>query len=89
MPRTKTPPTKDTPVNELWNLSRLTTGWLVDDGINTYGDLQKSDLVEVWLSLKKQHKQVTRLMYYALWGAVNDCHWNNMPQEEKEKLSKS
>ncbi len=88
MPRTKKSPTKDTPVNVLWNLSEITAGWLIDDGINTYGDLVKSDLIEVWLSLKKQHKQVTKLMYYALWGAVNDCHWNKIPQEEKDKLPK-
>ena len=88
MPRTRTAPNTDTPVNELWNLSETTASWLIDNGINTFGDLQKSNLLETWLELKKQHKQVTRLMYYALWGAVNDCHWNKIPQEEKDKLPK-
>lgn len=86
MPPRKKPASDDTPVNELWNLSDITAGWLKDEGINTYGDLQKHNLVELWWNLKQKNSQVTKLMYYALWGAVNNLHWNYIPDSEKEAL---
>jgi DNA transformation protein and related proteins len=84
--RRTTPPEADTPVVELWNLSKLTAGWLNDIGIYTYNDLAEADLLETWYILKLQHSQVSKLMYYALWGAVNNCHWNLIPESEKQKL---
>jgi hypothetical protein len=86
MPPRRTPAQPDTPVEELWNLSDLTAGWLRDAGVRTYGELAKRDLVDLWIELRFGHEQVTRLMYYALWGAVNDCHWNQMPDEEKARF---
>ncbi len=76
-------PSHNTPVQELYNLSRLTGGWLNDIGIYTFDDLQKADLFEVWTILKSEHSQVTRLMYCALWGAIHHAHWNTMPEGEK------
>jgi DNA transformation protein and related proteins len=89
MPSRKTPPEANTPVRELWNLSDLTAQWLNDLDILTFEDLFSADLLEVFFTLKSRHKQVTKLMYYALWGATNNCHWNNIPDEEKEKISEA
>ena len=76
----------DTPVQALINLSTVSAGWLNDEGIETYAQLQGQDLVALWLRLKAKHGQVTRLMYYALWGAVHDAHWNQIPQSEKDRI---
>jgi TfoX C-terminal domain len=86
MPRRTTTPKEGTPVEELWNLSKLTGSWLNAVGICTYGDLADRDLVEVWHILQIEHHQVSKLMYYALWGAVNNCHWNLISESEKAKL---
>jgi DNA transformation protein len=87
MPRKPgTPLTDDTPVSQLWNLSALTAGWLVARGVRTYGELRRRDLVDLWLELRVAHAQVTRLMYYALWGAREDCHWNQIPEPEKQRF---
>jgi DNA transformation protein len=83
VPPRKTPSQSATPVEELWNLSALTAGWLRALGIRTRGDLERRDLIEVWLALRLEHPQVTRLMYYALWGAVNDLHWKFVPKDAK------
>ena len=82
------PPDRHTPVESLFNLSDKTAGWLRKEGVETYGDLVDSDLVVLWLRLKSQYGQVTRLMYYALWGAVNDCHWKEIPEAEKARIAK-
>ncbi len=80
------PPSDDSPVESLYNISAKSGAWLRDEGIETYGDLAREDLVSVWLRLKAKHRQVTRLMYYALWGAVHHCHWNRIPQAEKDRI---
>ena len=79
MPRRKEAPLPQTPIKELWNMSPTTAGWLAEIGIETYEQLASSDLFEVWSCLKKRHSQVTALMFFALWGAVNNCHWNHIP----------
>jgi TfoX C-terminal domain len=87
MPRQKRALLKpQTPVEELWNLSALTSGWLREQGISTHQELARADLFELWLALRLKHSQVTRLMYYALWGAKHDCHWNKIPLLEKKKF---
>lgn len=88
MPPRKTPASPDTPVCELWNLSDTTASWLEAEGIHTHAQLAQADLVALWLALRAQHRQVTRLMYYALWGAVHDCHWRMVPDEAKESFER-
>lgn len=85
MPRRKSPPLPDTPVEELWNLSVLTGGWLRDEGICNYADLCEADLVALFHTLKANQRQVSRLMYYALVGAVLNIHWNQIPEEERTR----
>ena len=87
MPPRKTPPIPETTVEELWNLSDLTAGWLRELGVTTYAELEAADLCAVWQELKLRHKQVTKLMYYALWGAKHNCHWKLIPQEEIDVLT--
>ena len=73
-------------MEELWNLSDKTAGWLRDEGIETYGQLKKANLIDLWAGLKAQHKQVTRLMYYALVGATLNCSWKEIPDEQRARI---
>jgi hypothetical protein len=61
MPHRKTSPRPETPVEELWNLGDLSGGWLRDEGITNYSELNKADLVQIYRALKAKHKQVSRL----------------------------
>lgn len=79
MPRRSTEPTPETPLEELWNLSDTTAAWLRDLGVQNYGDLSQRDLHELWSELTTHHRQVSKLMFYALWGAVHNCHWKQIP----------
>lgn len=79
-------PQASTPVEALMNLSQVSAGWLREEGVCSYADLQAADLVALWLRLKAKHPQVTRLMYYALWGALRNTHWNQIPEEEKARV---
>ena len=86
MPARTTPARPETPVGALWNLSEKTAGWLTEEGIETFADLCEADLIGVWISLKAKHRQVTRLMYYALWGARHDCHWRSITEADKARF---
>jgi DNA transformation protein and related proteins len=86
VPRRNTPPVPTTPCRELWNLSDLTADWLADLGVHTYAELCEADLFELWRELKSRHRQTTKLMYLALWGAVHNVHWNQVPQEEQDRF---
>jgi DNA transformation protein and related proteins len=89
MPRNQTKKLNaKTPVEELWNISTVSAQWLRDENILTYKDLSQANLFQLWLQLKMKHSQVTRLMYFALWGAKNDCHWNLISPEEKAQFEK-
>ncbi|MEM7677369.1 MAG: TfoX/Sxy family DNA transformation protein [Myxococcota bacterium] len=70
------------------NISTKSGGWLRAEGIYTHADLVEADLIALWLSLKSKNAQVTRLMYYALWGAVHGLHWNKIPTSEKERIGR-
>jgi hypothetical protein len=54
--------------------------------VHTHADLKRTDLFELWRKLRLKHGQVTRLMYYALWGAREDCHWNKISLAEKARF---
>ena len=89
MPSRTSAPEPSTPVEELWNLSDKTGGWLRRIGISTYGQLEQADLFDVWVQLKLEHGQVSKLMYYAMWGAVHNAHWNTTPQTVKDEFDKN
>jgi TfoX C-terminal domain len=86
MPRLFRPPNPDTPVNKLWNISDISGAWLNEIGIFTYADLISRDILHLWADLKSTHKQVTKLMYYALWGATANTHWKNIPADQIKRI---
>ena len=86
VPSRKTPPSSDTPVEALWNLSDKSAGWLREEGVATFADLERADLIELWAALKSRYPQVTRLMYFALVGARLNCHWREIPEAERERI---
>lgn len=74
-------------MEELWNLSDLTAECLRELGITSYAEFEAADLCAVWQELKPRHKQVTKLMYYALWGAKHNCHWQLLEPQAKAALT--
>lgn len=82
MPRPKQPPTPETPVEQLYNLSEKTGGWLREIGISTHGELAQADLCQTWLELRLRNPACTKLMWYALYGAVHNIHWKEVPINE-------
>ena len=76
-----------TPAAELLNLGSKSAQQLETIGIQNLADLQQADLLEVYTQLKMRDPSVTKVLYYALWGAVHNVHWQNVPKEVKEKIN--
>lgn len=71
---------------ELKNLGSATVNILHAVGINSHEDLEKTGPVEVYLRIKKRNIHVSKVMLYALQGALLDTHWSELKPELKQQL---
>lgn len=70
----------------LKNLGSATVNILHAVGINSYDDLEKAGPVEVYLRIQRRNIHVSKVMLYALQGALQDTHWNELGPEIKQQL---
>lgn len=73
---------------ELKNLGMASVNILQAIGIHTYGDLAEMGAVEAYRRIKNRGIHVSKVMLYALQGALMDVHWNDLAPELKNKLVK-
>ncbi|MGB3609547.1 MAG: TfoX/Sxy family protein [Cellvibrio sp.] len=71
---------------QLKNLGMASVNILHAIGINTYADLRRVGAVEAYRRIKARHINVSKVMLYALQGALMDVHWNDLPPEMKTQL---
>jgi DNA transformation protein and related proteins len=71
---------------QLKNLGMASVNILHAVGINTYADLQRVGAVEAYLRIKARDINVSKVMLYALEGALLNVHWNDLPPEIKTQL---
>lgn len=71
---------------ELKNLGAASVNILHAVGINSYADLQQLGPVAVYQRIKERDIQVSKVMLYALQGALTNTHWNELAPDLKHKL---
>lgn len=71
---------------DLINLGAASVNILRAVGINTYQELSDVGAVEAYCRMKLRGIHVSKVMLYALQGALLDSHWNDLPAEMKTKL---
>ena len=79
-------PSQDTSLLELKNLGSASVNILRAIGINTFQDLEQVGAVEAYCRIKNRGIHVSKVMLYALQGALMDLHWNELPGEMKTQL---
>ena len=79
---------ENTPVAQLRNLGPKTAQWLHEIGISTRQELIKTGPIMAYKILKHQRKDVSIVLLFALYGAIHDYHWNEIPAGIKEQLKK-
>lgn len=71
---------------ELKNLGMASVNILHAIGIHTYEDLAEMGAVDAYNRIKNRGIHVSKVMLYALQGALMDVHWNELPPEMKADL---
>lgn len=71
---------------ELKNLGMASVNILHAIGVNSYEDLARMGAVEAYRKVKMRGIQVSKVMLYALQGALMDVHWNELSPELKASL---
>lgn len=71
---------------QLKNLGAASVNILHAIGVNSRADLQRMGAVEAYSRIKARGIQVSKVMLYALEGALSDVHWNDLDPELKKQL---
>lgn len=71
---------------QLKNLGMASVNILHAVGINTYADLRRIGAVDAYLRIKARDINVSKVMLYALQGALLNVHWNDLAPEMKLQL---
>jgi DNA transformation protein len=71
---------------QLKNLGMASVNILHAIGINTYSDLHDTGAVAAYRKIKARHINVSKVMLYALQGALMGVHWNDLPPDLKTQL---
>ena len=70
----------------LKNLGMASVNILHAIGVNSYNDLSEVGAVEAYCRIKSRGINVSKVMLYALQGALMDVHWNDLSPELKAQL---
>jgi DNA transformation protein len=71
---------------QLKNLGMATVNILHAIGINSYTELRDIGAVEAYRRIKARDINVSKVMLYALQGALMDVHWNDLSPDLKQQL---
>lgn len=72
----------------LKNLGMASVNILQAIGINSYKELSNVGAVDAYCRIKSRGIHVSKVMLYALQGALMDVHWNDLPPDMKDQLVK-
>ncbi len=71
---------------ELKNLGNTSIHWLHTIGVNSLADLQNKGAVAAYNEIRQRGIRVSKVLLYALHGALTDTHWNDLDEQTKQSL---
>ncbi|MAZ87475.1 MAG: competence protein TfoX [Cellvibrionaceae bacterium] len=71
---------------QLKNLGAASVNILHAIGVNSYTDLNDMGPVEAYIRIKARGIHVSKVMLYALQGALLGVHWNDLEPDMKQRL---
>lgn len=80
-----TAPPKAVPL-KLRNIGPKSAAWLRQVGLRTREDLEAAGPVDAFMRVKRAGFKPSLNLLYALEGALNDCHWQDVPEERRKVL---
>ena len=75
-------------LQHLRNLGETSAQWLHAVGIHNLSDLKRLGAADAYRAVKARGFRASKVLLYAIEGALLDVHWNDVPAERKEALNK-
>ncbi|MEP6484547.1 MAG: TfoX/Sxy family protein [Rudaea sp.] len=72
--------------NKIRNVGPKSAAWLRQVGVRTQEDLNKLGPVEAFMKVKRAGFRPSLNLLYSLAGAIENCHWADLPDERKQAL---
>jgi DNA transformation protein len=72
--------------NKIRNVGPKSAAWLRQVGVRTQEDLLRLGPVEAFMKVKRAGFRPSLNLLYSLAGAIEDCHWADLPDERKAAL---
>ena len=71
---------------ELRNIGPKSAAWLRQVGLRSAQDLVAVGAVQAFLKVKRAGFKPSLNLLYALEGALQDCHWQEVPETRRQAL---
>lgn len=68
------------------NVGPKSAAWLRQVGVRTLEDLRAVGVIETFMKVKRAGFRPSLNLLYAMQGALDDCHWADLPEEVKQGL---
>ena len=75
-------------LQHLKNLGKTSAQWLHAVGIHSAADLRRLGAVDAYRAVKARGFRASKVLLYAIEGALQDVHWNDIPAERYEALNR-
>lgn len=69
------------------NLGKTSAQWLHAAGIHSINDLRRLGAVSAYRAVRARGFRVSKVLLYAIEGALLDVHWNELPPAHKAELN--
>ena len=71
---------------KLRNIGPKSAAWLRQVGLRTREDLAEAGTVEAYMRVRRAGFKPGLNLLYAIEGALNDCHWQDVPDARRTQL---
>ncbi|HEY6544777.1 MAG TPA: TfoX/Sxy family protein [Dokdonella sp.] len=68
------------------NVGPKSAAWLRQVGVRTTEDLARLGPVDAFLKVKRAGFRPSLNLLYSMAGALADCHWADLPEDQKQEL---
>lgn len=75
-------------LQHLKNLGKTSAQWLHAVGIHSANDLRRLGSVGAYRAVKARGFRASKVLLYAIEGALLDVHWNELPPAHKAELNR-
>ena len=74
-------------LQHLKNLGKTSAQWLHAVGIHSASDLRRLGAVDAYRAVRARGLRASKVLLYAIEGALLDVHWSELPPAHKAELN--